>query len=159
NQAFWFSYIATSFISFGLLLVGRIAATKSPTHSILITVITIAAVTVLVAITQNVIRNYGLLSRIGSRYRAYQNRIRGYKQVDYLAAYRWAAWLLALLPSAIAIVILSLTSSHIVKPGTAEYTAYSDTLKQLMALTTAVLAAQVGLFNFMFGQLLGRYST
>ena len=28
-----------------------------------------------------------------------------------------------------------------------------------MTLTSAVLAAQVALFNFMFGQLLGRYST
>ena len=45
------------------------------------------------------------------------------------------------------------------KTGTPDHIAYSDTLKQLMTLATAVLAAQVALFNFMFGQLLGRYST
>ena len=53
------------------------------------------------------------------------------------------AWVFALLPSAIAIVIVSLGSTHIIKPGAAEDGAYSDTLKQLMTLTSAVLAAQV----------------
>lgn len=159
NQAFWFSYIAASFLSFGVLLVGRIAATKSPAHAILITVISIAAVTVFVAITQSVIRDYAFLNRIGSRYDAYQKRLRGHTQTDYLAAYRWAALLLALFPAALAVVIVSLNSSHFVRPGTSEYTAYSDTIKQLTTLTSAVLAAQVALFNFMFGQLLGRYST
>jgi hypothetical protein len=159
NQAFWFSYFAASLVSFGLLLVGRIVATKSPAHTVPITVVTIASVTAFVAITQNVIRNYAFLNRLANRYHTYQNRLRGYTQTDYLASYRGAAWLLALFPSAVAIVIVSLTSSHVVKPGTSEYTAYSDTLKQLMTLTTAVLAAQVALFNFMFGQLLGRYST
>jgi hypothetical protein len=159
NQAFWFSYIAASFVSFGVLLVGRIAATKSPAHAILITVVSIASVTVFVAITQSVIRDYAFLNRLASRYRAYQSRLRGHTQTDYLATYRWAAWLLALFPSALAVIFVSLTSSHVVKPGASEYMAYSDTLKQLTMLTSAVLAAQVALFNFMFGQLLGRYST
>jgi len=159
SQAFWFTYIAASFVSFGLLFVGRIAATKSPAYAVLITVITIASATAFVAITQSVIHNHAFLNLLASRYRTYQHRFREYKQMDYLATYRWAAWLLALFPSAVGIAVLSLTSSHIVKPGTSEYTAYSDTLKQLMTLTSAVLAAQVALFNFMFGQLLGRYST
>ena len=159
NQAFWFSYLAASLISFGVLLVGRIAATKSPAHAILITVVSIASVTVLLAITQNVIRDYAFLNSLASRYRAYQKRLRGHLQTDYLAPYRWAAWLLALFPSSVAVAIIGVTSSHVAQPGTPEYAAYSDTLKQLMTLTSAVLAAQVALFNFMFGQLLGRYST
>lgn len=159
NQAFWFSYIALTFISFALLLVGRITAAKSPAHASLITIVAIASVTVLVAITQSVIRDYAFLNRLAARYGTYRNSLRAYTQTDYLAAYRWAVWLLALFPSVLALVVVSLTSSHLVRPGTSEYTVYSDTLKQLTTLTSAVLAAQVALFNFMFGQLLGRYST
>lgn len=159
NQAFWFTYIAASFVSFGVLLAGITAAIKRPTHSSLITVVSIALVVALVAITQTVIRNYVFLNQVAARSRAYQTKLLAYLQADYLAAYRWAAWLLALFPAALAIVIVSFTSSYLVKPGTPEYVAYTDTLKQLMTLTSAVLAAQVALFNFMFGQLLGRYST
>lgn len=159
NQTFWFTYLAASLISFGLLLAGRIAASKNPAYATFVTAITIASATVFVAITQSVIHNYAFLNRLANRYHTYQSRFREYKQSDYLAIYRWTAWLFSLFPSAIAIIILSLTSSHIVTPGTSEYTAYSDTLKQLMTLTSVVLAAQVALFNFMFAQLLGRYST
>ena len=96
NQAFWFLYVAASFISFALLLVGRIVTAKSAGHASLITIIAIASATMFVAITQSVIRNYAFLNRLASRYRDFRNKLLGYTQTDYLAAYRWAAWLLAL---------------------------------------------------------------
>src|SRR5580658_1916647 len=80
NQAFWFTYIAASFASFGLLLVGRIAAAKSPAYAIQITVISIASVTVFVAIARSVTHNHAFLNRLASRYGTYRNRFREYTQ-------------------------------------------------------------------------------
>jgi hypothetical protein len=159
HQTFWFSYLVASISAFALMLIGRITATKNPAHGPVITVAAVSLATALVATTQHFIRDYALLDKVAVHYRLYQTRLRAYAQTDYLLWHRWTAWVFALLPSAVAIAVVSISSTHIIKPGATEYGAYSDTLKQLMTLTSAVLAAQVALFNFMFGQLLGRYST
>lgn len=159
NQTFWFTYIFASFASFSLLLVGRIAATRRPAHAALITAASLVLTVLLVAAIQSVIRNYAFLNRVANLYGSYTERIRAVVQADYLAVYRWGVWSLVLLPAAVAGLLVSPTFTHIVRPGTPDYTTYSEMLKQLMTLAGAVVAAQVALFNFMFGQLLGRYST
>ena len=159
NQMFWFLYLVCSLTAFSLLLIARGAFTGTPSQLTLATALAISLATALVATTRHVIRDYGLLNRVAVRYRALRIRLHTYSQTDYLLVQRCAVWLLALLPSAVALVIVVGGSSHMVRPGTVEYTAYSDMLKGLVTLTSALLAAQVALFNFMFGQLLGRYST
>src|SRR2546423_1772320 len=104
HQAFWGSYLTASAAAFCLVLVGRIAAATNPAHITLITIGAVSLATVLVAATQHVIRDYAFLNKVAIRYQAYQTRLRACAQTDYLLVYRCAAWLLSLLPSAVAIV-------------------------------------------------------
>ena len=67
SQAFWLFYISASFICFSLLLSASLAATKSPTHAGLITVIGIALSTALVAVTLNLVHNHKFLDSLASR--------------------------------------------------------------------------------------------
>jgi hypothetical protein len=159
NQTFWLFHASASFACFCIILLARVAALKSPAHTTAITAIGLGLVAVLTAITLHLVHDHAFLYRVSTWYSVSTTRLRNRTKQDYLTIYRWATWFLALLPSLAAIFILLLDSSHIVNAGSPEHTAYVDTLKQLMTLATAVLATQVALFNFMFGQLLGRYST
>jgi len=80
-------------------------------------------------------------------------------RADFLNLHAWVTYLLVAAPFVFTFLWTAWRSSGISRPGTAAYAAFADELKQLSALAGALLAAQIALFNFMFSQLLGKYSS
>lgn len=78
---------------------------------------------------------------------------------DFLARPFWIAVVLIALPSLVLLLIIVFSPLSWISPGTEGFQKGSESLRQITALAGALLAAQIALFNFMFGQLLGRYSS
>ncbi|MDD4737322.1 MAG: hypothetical protein PHP44_14595 [Kiritimatiellae bacterium] len=81
---------------------------------------------------------------------------RSHFQRNFLFPHHWVAWILVILPLAIA-AFQTVQATWFVKYSQSDV-ASSDDVKFLLPFAVAVLSAQVALFNFLFGQVLGRHA-
>jgi hypothetical protein len=160
NQAFWFSYVCSSWLGLVALIAGATLAAHLPRWYWQITITSILITLVIATVGVRLRTNSTYLVATVRRYGLFRNRLSRRMALDFLASYAWAAYGLVLAPAIISIFAAwGLSRNQWSFPGSEAHKAYTDTLKQLMTLVGAVLAAQVALFNFMFAQLLGKYSS
>jgi hypothetical protein len=160
NKTFWFLYLGTSVFSFTLLLAGFSIAERSPSWRLEILLATLVAAFASLAIGERMRMKTACIQWTAGKYLLFRTWVSRQLALDYLAGYTWATYFFVLGPSCISVLLVILNShSQWILPGSNEHRLYAETLKQLMTLAGAVLAAQVALFNFMFGQLLGKYSS
>lgn len=81
------------------------------------------------------------------------------KQKDFLLTAKITAAALVATPFVCGTVLTAFGRSGWYPPESQEAIAYADSGKQLATLAGALLAAQITIFNFLFGQILGKFSS
>lgn len=158
NKMVWGLIAAAALFSFLILLVSLIGAERHGDNVVWIWS-GIAAALVIVAVSEHLRTNSAFLARRTINFWHLVLDLRNRNQADFLFPQACAAYLFVLTPAVLSALVLVVSSQSIAKPGSTLFTAHSDELKQFLTLTAFLLTAQIALFNFMFAQLLGKYSS
>jgi hypothetical protein len=119
----------------------------------------VAIALLLIAYSEHFRNDLEFLNRQANNARRFAIGLRLRNRVDFLSLQAWSTYGFVVAPALLTCFWLAMRSTTICKPGSLAYGAYADILKQLSALAGALLAGQIALFNFMFSQLLGKYSS
>jgi hypothetical protein len=154
----WALFTASVLFAFVIVLISVVIAER---HGLSLPWIYsgIAAATLIVALSEHFRTDLAFLTRQTSRAWALAMKLRLRTKSDFLYLHTLTTYALVLGPALLAALLLGIYSTGLARPGTASYVAYADVLKQLTTLAGTLLIAQIALFNFMFGQLLGKYSS
>ena len=148
--------LAAAFI---LLICGQTIAARLPHISSFSVGASLALAVVLVLSMEFLRDNDRFLWRLTSWVSSFRAAFYKRFERDFLARPFWIAVVLVAFPSMALLVFMAFNPLLWVSPGTEGFQKGSESLKQVTALAGVLLAAQIALFNFMFGQLLARYSS
>lgn len=158
NKLMWSVFGASFLLAFVVVLSSVVIATRHVRTSPWIYVgIGIAAV--IVAVGEHFRTDLAFLNRQTHSAWVSVAKLRIWINSDFLFPHLLTAYGFVVAPAVLSALLLKILSVDWAKPGTANYTAFADLLKQLIAFAGTLLAAQIALFNFMFTQLLGKYSS
>jgi hypothetical protein len=158
NKLMWAVFGASVLLAYVIVLASVVIATRHVPASYWI-YIGIAIATLIVAVGEHFRTDLAFLSRQTRNSWVSVAKLRVRTKSDFLLPHTLAAYVLVVIPAVLSALFLAILSVDWAKPGSSNYTAFADLLKQLTAFAGTLLAAQIALFNFMFGQLLGKYSS
>src|SRR5579871_1131811 len=158
NKLMWCLFGASVLMSFVVILSSVVFVSRRapPGYSIYVG---IAVAIVIVAVGEHFRTDLALLNRLTRDVWVSVARLRIRTRADFLLLHALTAYVFVVAPAFLSTLLLAILSTHWERPGTTNYAAFSDLLKQLTTFAGTLLAAQIALFNFMFGQLLGKYSS
>lgn len=145
--------------AFVLLMFGQAVSIRLPHISDIVVGTSLALAAVLVLSVEFLRENDQFLWRATRRISSLRVAFHRRFARDFLARPFWIAVGLIALPSLALLLLIVFSPLSWISPGTEGFQKGSESLRQITALAGALLAAQIALFNFMFGQLLGRYSS
>jgi hypothetical protein len=156
NKLFWALFSAATLVAFCIILVSIWVGER---HGNLWTWCGVLVALVLITCSERLRHDLRFIGRQVSNVRRVVLAVQLRNRSDFLNLHAWATYLLVVAPVVCTFFWIAWRSAGISRPRTPAYAAYADELKQLSALAGALLAAQIALFNFMFSQLLGKYSS
>ncbi len=158
NKMAWALFTGSTLFAFLIVLVSLVGAER---HGIKVVWIAsgIGAALAIVAISEHLRTNPVFLTRQTINFWRLVSNLRYRNRGDFLFLHAWAAYILVLTPAFLSVFVIAVSTQCFAKPGTTLYMAHADELKQLITLTALLLTAQIALFNFVFAQLLGKYSS
>src|SRR6266576_3195074 len=158
NKLLWATFVASVLLAFIVTLISVALSTRHVPASPWIYV-GIAVATVIVALGEHFRTDLAFLNRQTRNAFVSWAKLSVRTKSDFLFLHTLTAYVFVVTPALLSVLLLAILSTGMERPGTTNYTSYADVLKQLITFTGTLLVAQIALFNFMFGQLLGRYSS
>jgi hypothetical protein len=157
NKVLWAVSVASVMLAFIVTLIFVVVSShRVPTSRWIY--VGVAAVAIIAATGEHFRTNLAFLNRQTRNVWVWRGKLNVQLNSDFLFPHALAAYILVVMPALLAGLLL-IFSTGFTRAGTKDYTAYSDVLKQLTAFAGTLLVAQIALFNFMFTQLLGKYSS
>jgi hypothetical protein len=158
NKLLWAAFVASVLLAFVVTLISVVVSTRHVPASPWIYV-GIGVATVIVALGEHFRTNLAFLNRQTRNAFVFGAKLSVRIKSDFLFPHTLTAYVFVVTPALLSVLLLAILSTGMERPGTTNYASYADVLKQLITFTGTLLVAQIALFNFMFGQLLGRYSS
>jgi hypothetical protein len=158
NKLMWGLFAASVLLAFAVVLSSVVVATRHVAARSWIYV-GVGIAILIVAVSEHFRTNLAFLNQQTRNAWVSLTKLRVRIKSDFLFPHTLAAYGFVVIPAVLSVLLLPTLSVGWAKPGTLNYTAFADLLKQLIAFAGLLLAAQIALFNFMFGQLLGKYSS
>jgi len=158
NKLLWAVFTASVLLAFVVTLISVVVSTRHVSTSPWIYV-GIGVAAVIVALGEHFRTDLAFLNRQTRHALVFGAKLSVRIKSDFLFPHTLTAYVFVVTPALLSVLLLVILSTVMVRPGTTNYTSYADVLKQLITFAGTLLVAQIALFNFMFGQLLGRYSS
>ena len=158
NKLMWSVFAASLLLAFIVVLSSVVIASRhvSASYSIFAG---IGLAILIVAVGEHFRTDLPFLNRLTPNIWVSVTKLRVRIKSDFLRPHALTAYAFVVVPAVLSALLLATRSVGWAKPGSTNYTAFADLLKQLTAFAGILLAAQIALFNFMFGQLVGKYSS
>ncbi len=158
NKLFWSSAVAGLLVSlttsFGFFLISE--RVRRPAIPL---ILGISAISAILFADYWFRSNEGLLFRISEGLRKRRLQLSAANQLDFLRAPLILCVLGVYAPFGVALCLAFLSRRSWIYPDNHDFTKISDAIKQLATLSGALLAAQIAIFNFLIGQILGKFSS
>jgi len=158
NKLLWAVFVASVTLAFVVILISvAVSAGHVPASRWIY--VGIAAAAAIAFIGEHFRTNLGFLDKQTRNAWVWAGKLNVRLNSDFLFPHTLAAYAFVVVPALLTCLFLALFSTGWTRPGTKDYTAYADILKQMATFAGTLLVAQIALFNFMFSQLLGKYSS
>jgi hypothetical protein len=158
NKLMWSVFAASVLLAFVVVLSSVVIASRRVSASYPIFAGIVLAI-LIVAVGEHFRTDLPFLNRLTRNIWVSVAKLRVRIKSDFLRPHALTAYVFVVVPAVLSALLLAILSVDWAKPGSPNYTAFADLLKQLTAFAGTLLAAQIALFNFMFGQLVGKYSS